>query len=147
LHALHEADVAQQHIEFARTIGMDVAGFLMMSHMAPPAELARQAKTHGILRAHCLYVVDSAGALLMHEVAERFSCFSRHAQTGNAVGNARAHNLLWVSRTRLWRLSMARRERWIARRMGAGAGNAPLEVLIAVIEPHGERRTVATFSR
>jgi len=67
-----EADISQQHIEFARSLGMDVAGFLMMSHMSPPLELARQALLMESYGAHCVYVVESAGALLMHEVAERF---------------------------------------------------------------------------
>src|SRR6266478_797242 len=67
-----EADIAQQHIEFARSAGMDVAGFLMMSHMTPPAELARQAKLMESYGAHCVYVVDSAGAMRMHEVGELF---------------------------------------------------------------------------
>src|ERR1700691_4960630 len=39
-----EADIAKQHIGFARKIGMDVAGFLMMSHMNEPEPLAAQAK-------------------------------------------------------------------------------------------------------
>ena len=70
-----EADVAKQHIECARELGMDVAGFLMMAHMTPPRELARQAQLMESYGAHCVYVTDSAGALLMDDVRERFQAF------------------------------------------------------------------------
>lgn len=71
-----EADISKQHIECARNMGMDVAGFLMMAHMNPPKELARQAKLMESYGAHCVYVTDSAGALLMHEVAAHFQAFA-----------------------------------------------------------------------
>ena len=64
-----EADVAKQHIEYARNLGMDVAGFLMMAHMNPPTELAKQALLMEEYGAHCVYVTDSGGALLMEDVA------------------------------------------------------------------------------
>ena len=70
-----EADISKQHMEYARKLGMDVAGFLMMAHMTPPAELARQAKLMESYGANCVYVVDSAGALLMDGVKARFEAF------------------------------------------------------------------------
>ena len=65
-----EADVSAQHIETAREIGMDVSGFLMMSHMAPAEELAKQAKLMESYGAHCVYVTDSGGRLVMNDVAD-----------------------------------------------------------------------------
>ena len=70
-----EADVAKQHIETAREIGMDVSGFLMMSHMAPSAELAQQAKLMESYGAHCVYVTDSGGRLTMDGVRERIRAY------------------------------------------------------------------------
>ncbi len=70
-----EADVSAQHIETAREIGMDVSGFLMMSHMAPAEELAKQAKLMESYGAHCVYVTDSGGRLVMNDVADRVRAY------------------------------------------------------------------------
>jgi 4-hydroxy 2-oxovalerate aldolase len=133
-----EADIAIQHIATARELGLDTVGFLMLSHMTAPGELARQARIMAEAGANCVYVVDSAGALLPDHAAERVAALRAalpddvevgfHGHNNLAMGVADSLRAVEAGATRIDGALAA---------LGAGAGNSPTEVLAAVFERAG----------
>jgi 4-hydroxy 2-oxovalerate aldolase len=131
-----EADISQQHFEAAKKAGLEAVGFLMMAHSQPPAVLAEQAKLMESYGADCVYVVDSAGAMLPHDAAARVNAlceaisipvgFHAHNNLGVAVGNTLAALEAGASQID-----------GTLRSLGAGAGNAPTEVLVAALKKLG----------
>ena len=139
-----EADVSEEHFGIAKELGLETVGFLMMSHMRPPEVIAEQAKLMESYGADCVYVVDSAGAMLPDDARVRvaalkraLSCevgFHAHDNLGVAIGNSIA--ALEAGADQL---------DGSLRGLGAGAGNAPTELLAAVLDRLGANPGLNVF--
>ena len=133
-----EADVAKQHMEAARELGMDTVGFLMMAHMVPVEKLVEQALLMESYGAECVYVTDSAGALLPSQYSERVKAFRAALKPETEIGVHTHHNLtMGVANAVAGIEAGAVRVDASLAGMGAGAGNAPLEALVAVLDKMG----------
>lgn len=133
-----EADVATQHFGAARELGMETVGFLMLAHRLSPDALARQARTMVDAGAQCVYVVDSAGAMVLSDAQERVQALVNAIGAEAQVGFHGHQNLsLGVANSVLAYQAGARQVDGALCALGAGAGNAPTEVLAATFDRLG----------
>lgn len=133
-----EADVAEQHITLARKLEMDTVGFLMMAHMNSAEGLAQQALLMEGYGATCIYVTDSAGHMLPDDVTARITAVRAALKPETELGFHGHHNLaMGVANSIAAIAAGANRIDAAAAGLGAGAGNTPMEVLVAVCDRMG----------
>lgn len=141
-----EADVSEQHIAAGRKLGLDTVGFLMMAHMIEPEQLLEQAKLMESYGANCIYVTDSAGYMLPDDVTARVGLLREKLRPETELGFHGHHNLaMGVANSLAAVEAGARRIDCACGGMGAGAGNTPLEVFIAVCNRMGIETGVDVF--
>jgi 4-hydroxy 2-oxovalerate aldolase len=142
-----EADVAVQHFGLARERGMETVGFLMMAHSQPPEVLAKQARVMVDAGCQCVYVVDSAGALVLEQVTDRVAAVVAEIGGQAQVGFHGHENLdLAVANSVAAARAGAVQIDGSTRRFGAGAGNTPVEAFVGVCDKLGHRTGIDFFA-
>jgi 4-hydroxy-2-oxovalerate/4-hydroxy-2-oxohexanoate aldolase len=141
-----EADVSEQHIGMSRKLGLDTVGFLMMAHMTPPEQLLKQALLMESYGANCIYCTDSAGYMLPEDVRARIGLLRDKLDPATELGFHGHHNLaMGVANSVVAIEYGANRIDAAAAGLGAGAGNTPLEVLVAVCARMGIETGIDLF--
>jgi 4-hydroxy-2-oxovalerate/4-hydroxy-2-oxohexanoate aldolase len=141
-----EADVSEQHIHLARQLDMDTVGFLMMAHRAPPERLVQEAKLMESYGANCVYVTDSAGYMLPEDVHAALSAVRAALKPETELGFHGHHNLAMGVANSIEAVRCgATRIDAAAAGLGAGAGNTPMEVFVAVCNRMGIETGVDLF--
>jgi len=141
-----EADVSEQHIALGRKLAMDTVGFLMMAHMAEPSKILEQALLMESYGANCIYVTDSAGYMLPEDVSARVGLLRQKLNSATEIGFHGHHNLAMGVANSIAAVECgASRIDAAAAGLGAGAGNTPMEVFVAVCNRMGIETGVDVF--
>jgi 4-hydroxy 2-oxovalerate aldolase len=110
----------------------------MMAHRTSPQELAAQARIMVDAGCECVYVVDSAGALVLGDAQVRVEALVREIGSEAQIGFHGHQNLsLGVANSVLAFQNGARQIDGALCALGAGAGNSPTEVLAATFDHLG----------
>jgi 4-hydroxy 2-oxovalerate aldolase len=142
-----EADISEQHFATARDLGLETVGFLMLAHRLDPESLAAQAEIMADAGAQCVYVTDSAGALILDGVTDRVAALRAALPPEVSVGFHGHQNLsLAVANTLAAIRAGASQVDGCARGLGAGSGNTPTEALVAVCDKLGIDTGIDTFA-
>jgi 4-hydroxy 2-oxovalerate aldolase len=135
-----EADISEQHFALARDIGLETVGFLMMAHTIDPDGLAKQARIMADAGCQCVYVVDSAGAMILEDASDRVTAVVAELGDDAQVGFHGHENLsLSLANTIFAVRAGAVQVDGSTRRFGAGSGNTSCEAMGAVFERLGIR--------
>ncbi len=141
-----EADVSEQHLNLARKLDLDAVGFLMMAHMAEPKLLVQQAKLMESYGANCIYCTDSAGYMLPDDVSAHIGALRQALKPDTQIGFHGHHNLAMGIANSLAAIEAgADRIDGSVAGLGAGAGNTPLEVFVAVLNRMGVKHGVDLY--
>jgi 4-hydroxy-2-oxovalerate/4-hydroxy-2-oxohexanoate aldolase len=141
-----EADVSEQHIGMASSMGVDTVGFLMMAHMIEPEQLLEQALLMESYGANCIYCTDSAGYMLPDHVTSRIGLLRQELKADTELGFHGHHNMAMGIANSLAAVDAgANRIDGSAAGLGAGAGNTPLEVFVAVLDRMGAETGVDLY--
>ncbi|MEV0433490.1 4-hydroxy-2-oxovalerate aldolase [Nocardia sp. NPDC050413] len=142
-----EADVSIQHFGYARDLGLETVGFLMMSHTQTPEALAKQARIMADAGCECVYIVDSAGALVLEQVSDRVAALVAELGNDARVGFHGHENLDLAVANSIYAIRAgATQIDGSARRFGAGAGNTPVEALVGVCDKLGIKTGIDFFA-
>ncbi|QID16243.1 4-hydroxy-2-oxovalerate aldolase [Nitrogeniibacter mangrovi] len=141
-----EADTAPQHIAYCRKLGMDTTGFLMMAHLNDAKGIAEQGKLMESYGAHTVYVTDSAGYMLPQDVKDRIGALREVLKPETEIGFHGHHNMgMGIANSIAAIEAGASRIDGSVAGLGAGAGNTPLEVFLAVCDRMGIETGVDLF--
>jgi 4-hydroxy-2-oxovalerate/4-hydroxy-2-oxohexanoate aldolase len=142
-----EADVSEQHIGLAAKLGMDTVGFLMMAHMASPEKILEQARLMESYGANCIYCTDSAGYMLPDEVSQKIGLLRAELNPSTEIGFHGHHNMGMAIANSLAAVDAgALRIDGSVAGLGAGAGNTPLEVFVAVLDRMGAKHGIDLYN-
>lgn len=139
-----EADIAEQHIKMAKSLALKPVGGITCASMISVEETVRQAGLMASYGAEIVYLYDGGGYLLPEQVKERIGAMVKAL---NVPIGFHAHNNLQLAVANSLAAIEAGAEYLdtSVKGLGAGAGNCPTEVIVAVCDRLGYETGIDLF--